>query len=89
MRFHLHNLREMLLASVSLLTLGACANQTSSAGISSRAQAPSKPLFCSEAPGPILFDRLKDTEQTIAQIRVYNAIGVKLCGWTGAKASTK
>ncbi len=65
------------------VSLGACAGKTPSAEISSAAL-PGRALFCLEAQ-PIIFSRLHDTEETIRQIKAHNAVGVKLCGWTGEK----
>lgn len=78
MKFHKHNLRVLGLMSLLLGTLGACAPKMNSVGI----DAGSRPLFCSEA-SPIVYDRLKDTLETISQVKAYNAVGVRLCGWKG------
>lgn len=78
MRFHRQAPQGLLLMGLLLGTLAACAPQIPSLGTS----AGMAPLFCSEAQ-PILFDRLGDTAATIAQIKAYNAVGVKLCGWSG------
>lgn len=60
---------------IAACILSACANQMPSAGTSG-----ASPLFCSEAK-PIVFSRLHDTLETIAQVKAHNAVGQKLCGW--------
>lgn len=70
----------LLLMSGLLGTLAACANQTPSAGT----DLGSRPLFCSEAK-PIIFSRLKDTTETLAQVKAYDAVGMRLCGWAAPK----
>lgn len=77
MKYHKHNKRVLLLMSGGLLILGACAPKTPSLGTEPAVQAG---LFCSET-SPIIYSRLHDTAQTIAQVKAYNAVGQRLCGW--------
>lgn len=67
----------MGLMLVVLCTLNACAEKISSPGT----EPSGSPFFCSEA-RPIIFSRLKDTVETIQQIKAHNAVGVVLCGWS-------
>lgn len=76
MQFHRHNLRVLLFALGLLGSLTACESPTRSVGTEPSA-------FCLIAQ-PIIFDRLRDTEETIAQVKEHNAVGVKLCGWAGS-----
>lgn len=64
-----------LLFSIPLLTLTACATPTPTPVTS----APPVDLACSEFPR-MTFDRLKDTDATIAEIKAYDAGRDKLCG---------
>lgn len=70
--------RVLGLSSVCCVILGACGSLTPSPETESSA-----PLFCSEA-APILFSRLHDTPETIAQVKAHNAVGVRLCHWAVA-----
>ena len=61
-----------------LFTLASCASPTPlSAPTSAPTSAPSE--FCAIAKA--ITWSPKDTDQTILQVKEYNAVGVKLCGW--------
>ena len=72
------------LIALPLLILAACANQTPTAVIDARsneataAQAP--PTAACVAFARLTFDRLKDTPETIVQIKAYDAARDALCG---------
>lgn len=72
-----HNLRVMLLLASSLAILTACETPVPSVGTSG---ASATPEFCLVAK-PILYDRLKDTADTLRQVEEYDAKGKELCGW--------
>lgn len=72
-------LKLMLFAMLGWGLVG-CGTQTSSVGISPAPVATGASSFCLIA-RPLTFDRLLDTQATIAQIKQQNAVGVRLCGW--------
>lgn len=73
------NLREIAVMLLCFGVLTACATRTPSAGT----EAPGGPsAFCLVAK-PIIFSRLHDTPETIAQVKAHNAQGQALCGWQG------
>ena len=65
--------KKLLSLSVLVLLLGCQSpNQTASAVTSSD--------FCLVTDGPIRWSA-KDTDETIIQVKKFNAIGLKLCHW--------
>ena len=58
---------------ICALTLASCASLTSSSGAEARFCKVAKPIYWAQ----------NDTDETLVQIKAYNDMGKRLCGWTG------
>ena len=73
-------LRPVLLTPLLIATLTACAAQTPTPGTEAVAPAKPEPATGCAAFARITFDRLKDTDETIRQVKAYDAARDAICG---------
>lgn len=72
----------VLTLSFVMLTLSGCASRMGFAETDLPVARPGAQSFCDLA-RPILWST-RDTDETIRAVKEQNAVGVRLCGWSGA-----